>query len=374
MNHVLEVVGDGTPGGGTTAVLSLSLQLVRRGFAVTVASQRDSYIVHEARRNGISVLELGFERRRSIVSPATALSRYIKDGGISVTHAHGARAGLPISLLPKARRGRFVYTVHGFHYPRKPIGIRHLARRAECLCISRSQMTVFVCHHDRRLAVSDDLLPSDHASTIIYNGSAAFELPSGVASSERFDLAYLGRLHHQKNPLIIPEILLGLRPIRPTMAIIGGGECERDLRARIAQAGLNDQVTFFGECSHDRGLALLSRARIMLLPSLSEGMPLSVIEAMHFGIPTVASRVGGLVESIDDCSTGYLIEPSDLTGFVARLRNLILDQDLCQSMGIRARERAKEMFLMERNISEHIAVYKQVLARKPDWSAVGAAA
>ena len=158
------------------------------------------------------------------------------------------------------------------------------------------------------------------------------------------------------------------------MAIIGGGECERDLRARVAQAGLEDQVTFFGECSHDRGIALLSRARIMLLPSLSEGMPLSVIEAMHLGIPTVASRVGGVIESIDNSSTGYLVGPKDLQGFAARLRSMIIDQDLCQRMGARAKERAKAMFLLERNVNEYIAVYTQVVAQRLDWSAVGAAA
>ena len=154
--------------------------------------------MQEARRDGISVLELEFGRRRSIISPAVALSRYIKDYGVAVTHAHGARAGLPMSLLSAARRGQFVYTVHGFHYPQKPIGIRHLARQAEYLCISRSQMTVFVSRHDRQLAISDNLIPPKHASTIIYNGSVGLEPRPSMTDAESFDLAYLGRLHRQK--------------------------------------------------------------------------------------------------------------------------------------------------------------------------------
>ena len=374
VNHVLEIIGDGTPGGGTTAVLGLSRGLARRGITVTIASQRDSYIVHEARKNCINVLELDFGRRRSSVSLAVALSRYIKDRRIAVTHAHGARAGLPLSLLPAARRRPFVYTVHGFHYPGKSIGIRHLARKAEYLCISRSDMTIFVSCHDREKAISDDLLRPKHASSVIYNGADMVEPVAGMIGAERFDLAYLGRLHVQKDPLILPKILLALRPLRPTMAIIGGGECERQLHALISRAGLDDQVRFFGECSHARGLALLAQARIMLLPSLFEGMPMAIIEAMHLGIPAVASRVGGVPELVDDHKTGYLVEPRDVRGYAAGLRSLLHNQDLCHQMGALAKERARALFLTERNVSEHIAAYTQVLRRDLIWADMGEAA
>jgi len=371
MYHVLEVIGDGTPGGGTTAVLALSRELARRGAAVTIASQQGSYIIREARISGIRVLELDFRRRRSAINLGFALSRYIGNADVTVSHAHGARACLPFALLPEASRGPFAYTVHGFHYAPKPIGVRGLARAAERLCMSRSAITVFVARTDRNQAVAERLLPPGKDSTVIYNAAEEYEATPDSISTKRFDIAVLCRLHFQKNPLIIPEILLALRPARPTVAIIGGGPLEECLRARVASAGLSGQVTFCGECSHQQGLALLSQARIMLQPSLSEGLSISVIEAMHRAIPVVASRVGGLPEQIDHLKTGYLVEASDVKGFARALRELLDDPEAGYRMGSRAKQKARTIFSSAQNLEEHLAMYAGLARRKPICAVTG---
>jgi glycosyltransferase involved in cell wall biosynthesis len=366
MRHILNIIGDGSPGGGTTVVLELSRGLVRRGFTVTIASQRDSYIIREALRSDIQVLELNFCKRRSSVSLALALGRYIRQNGIMLAHAHGARAALPLALLPLSWRSRFVYTVHGFHYPAKRAGIRNLARHAESFCISRAAMTVFVSRHDRELAIEDNTLQLACASKVIYNGAHVSEPLATIDDEKSFDIAFLGRLHAQKDPLIIPEILLVLRPARPTVAIIGNGPCERELRARVARAGLDAQVTFFGECAHAHGLAILSQARVLLLPSLFEGLPLAVIEAMHMAIPAVVSRVGGVPELVDDGRTGLLIKPKDVESFAEGLRTLLSDPDARRRMGWRAKERARTEFSLDRNIAEHVGVYMDLLQQRPN--------
>ncbi|HEX2942128.1 MAG TPA: glycosyltransferase family 4 protein, partial [Rhodopila sp.] len=302
--HILQIVGSGGTGGGTVAVLALAKGLLRQGFEVTLASDRDSHAIHEARGFGAKVLELDFSRRRSTASLARALGHYIRTERVWLSHAHGARAGLPLALLPASRRNPSVYTVHGFHYPSKPAGLRHLARAAERLCMARLGATVFVSHYDQELAFAHGLLQPGHKHFVIYNGADAPALVERRTPPPRFDIAFLGRLQAVKNPMILADVLLALRPATPTLAIIGGGNLESALRKRITAAGLQDQVTFFGDQPHAEGLKLLRQARVMLLPSLSEGLPISVIEAMHLAIPTVASRVGGIPELIEHGRTG----------------------------------------------------------------------
>lgn len=366
--HILQIVGSGAIGGGTVAVLGLVQGLLRQGFEVTLASERDSYAVHEARRFGARVLELDFSRRRTTVALARILNRYIKKSEVWLAHAHGARAGLPLSLLPATRGVPTVYTVHGFHYPAKPAGVRHLARAAERICIARSAATVFVSQYDRDMAFAHRLLEPGHGHYVIYNGAAAPVHHERRTGLPRFDVAFLGRLQAVKNPMALADVLLALRPASPTMAIIGGGTLEPALRERVAAVGLQEQVTFFGDQPHAEGLKLLRQARVMLLPSLSEGLPISVIEAMHMGIPTIASRVGGVPELIEHGRTGYLTTVGDIDGYAIGLQTLLYDRDLCARLGARARQRARSDFTVERNIAEHIALYRRLLRVPADAS------
>ena len=368
MSTVLQVIGDGSAGGGTTAVLGLSLGLAARGRAVEIATQAGSYLAGEARKAGLPTLELDFRRRRDSWRAARALASRLEAIGPAVLHAHGARAGLPAALVPRARRAAFVYTVHGFHFVRRPTGVRQLARAVERFCIRRSSATVFVSEGDRRIALGDGLADRNDAHEVIYNGGAP-PRHQHASGAPAFDIAFLGRLHFQKNPLILPEILLALRPLRPTICIIGGGEVEAALRARVTEAGLDGQFAFLGTQAHTDALAHLARARLMLLPSRWEGLPISVIEAMHLGVPVVASNVAGTDELVRDGETGYLIGSDDVAAYAAAIGRILADADLQRRMAAAAMARAAADFSIERNIARHIALYDRLAGSRRDQRA-----
>ena len=91
--------------------------------------------------------------------------------------------------------------------------------------------------------------------------------------------------------------------------VAGGGSCLEDLKGLAAELGVAERVTFLGEVRDIP--ALLGRARMFVLPSLSEGIPLTVLEAMARGLPVVATRVGGLPEVVVDGETGLLVPAAD---------------------------------------------------------------
>lgn len=356
----MQVVGDGRPGGGTTAVLTLSRLLSERGCNVMVVSQQGSYLLEQARISGFKAQGLDFSSRLNTLNLAVKLSRLFGSVRPAVVHAHGARAGLPVALA--ARSGnerlpiRLVYTVHGFHYLNKPPGLYQLARSAEAFCIKQADCVTFVSGGDCQIARRAGLLKRARAYRTIRN---AVMVDSRLASSPKiFDIGFLGRLVPQKNPLLLVDILKAMRPLNATLSIIGGGPLEAKLRSRIEQEGLGGQVVMHGECSRADALRLASSCRVLVLPSLWEGHPIVLLEAMHLGIPVVASAVSGSDEIISHDENGYLVPVHDAAGYADALARLLIDDGKRQAISRKARRFIAMDYSPEQMVSAHMDVYE----------------
>ncbi len=101
----------------------------------------------------------------------------------------------------------------------------------------------------------------------------------------------------------------------------------------------------------------LSACDIYVQPSRSEGIPLSIMEASMVGIPSVGTKVGGIVESIKDMETGFVVEPENPQALAEALERLITSKELCRQMGDKARKHALQNFYIERNVSKLIDHY-----------------
>jgi glycosyltransferase involved in cell wall biosynthesis len=131
-----------------------------------------------------------------------------------------------------------------------------------------------------------------------------------------------------------------LRVPRAELRVVGDGPESRvtELRARIAEAGLSDAIVLAGSQSHiERELAA---ARVVALPSISEGVPTMVLEAMAAARPVVAMRVGHIGHVLTDGGEGFLALPGDLNGFAVRLVTLLEHPELALKMGAAGRTRA----------------------------------
>ena len=356
MARVVHVLGDGRAGGGTTVVFDLCRLLKQQGEAVTIVTQCGSRLAREARASGLVVVELDFSRRCRTPFAAIALGRALRQIGPAVVHAHGARAAAPVALLPRALLRRFVYTVHGFHYRRKPPPQRQLAWLSEAFCIARADCTVFVSEADFAHARSAGLLSRSCDQRVIKN-AVSLDIDSLADAAKVYDIGFLGRLHFQKNPLILAEILQAMRPLRPSLCVIGGGALAGELQARFAAAGIADQATLCGECDRATALRTLSRCRIQILPSRWEGHPVALIEAMHLGLPVVASDIPGTREIVAEGETGYLVAAEDADAYAERLRRLLADAALRARMGQEAQRRAARDYSLARVLRAYLEVY-----------------
>jgi glycosyltransferase involved in cell wall biosynthesis len=132
------------------------------------------------------------------------------------------------------------------------------------------------------------------------------------------------------------------------------------LRQLASQLQIADAVDFLGW--RDDVPDVLRAADVMVLPSLAEGLPLAVLEAMACGLPVVATNVNGTPEAIVEGETGYLIEPHAADALANRVRTLLESPALAAQMGRAGRQRVERDFTLRQFLPRVQAVYDEVLS------------
>ncbi len=141
--------------------------------------------------------------------------------------------------------------------------------------------------------------------------------------------------------------------------LVGEGELRGAIQEKVQQLGIGHRVQFLG-VRHDIP-HLLCAADVFVFPSLWEGNPLSVMEAMAAGLPVIASRVGGIPELVEDGVSGILIPSENLQELTAAMRLLIRDERQRHRMSASARQRAVERFDMRHTVRAYEALYQSIL-------------
>jgi glycosyltransferase involved in cell wall biosynthesis len=177
-------------------------------------------------------------------------------------------------------------------------------------------------------------------------------------------LASIGRLHKQKGHRILLKALPLILPEAPRTRVLfcGEGGEELSLRKLTDDMGLTTQVRFLGLV--ENAAQILPHIDILVLPSLWEGMPHVVLEAMAAGRPVVASKIEGIDELVVDGKTGLLFSPGDPRSLAEALLKLITNRELARNMGDAAREHVMKNFQLKKTVQETVHLYQELLIKK----------
>ncbi len=184
----------------------------------------------------------------------------------------------------------------------------------------------------------------------------------GLPPDERI-LTYVGKLVPRKGveSLVDAMALLAARPGgAPLLVAAGVGELRGPLAARAAALGLGDRVRFVGKVGHDDVAWWMAAGDLFVLPSLSEGLPTVVCEAMAVGRPVIATAVDGTPEIVEEDETGYLVPPRDPAALAEALARVLDDPALAARLGARAHERALELYTWDANARHMARIYAEL--------------
>ena len=156
---------------------------------------------------------------------------------------------------------------------------------------------------------------------------------------------FVGRLRIRKGVEVLLEAMKELRCLPGARLLVAGdGEHRASLERRAAELELGTAVRFLGLCNASRVRGLLSGARALVVPSIYEGMPLVVLEAMEAGVPVIASAVSGIPEIVEDAGTGWLVPPEEPDSLADALAEAWTNPAEAARRGAAGRRRVEERF------------------------------
>lgn len=348
-------------GGVETQILGLVQVLAtRRGSTPTVVLFHDGELARQLRETGCEPVILT-SRNAADPAPVGQLARVIAAGRGDVLHLHGYRASVTAALCGSARARPIVKTVHGLPEPGGGPAAQlkaRLYRNLDDWATRTLRATVCYVTADilrrcegahrglQRRVVHNGIVPLDRGAT-----RRPPELNPAV-----FNAGIVGRVSAVKG---IETALQGLAggetPERVHLHVVGDGPLRGELEARTSVLGLADRVHFHGfrRDIYD----WLAHLDVVLMPSLHEGLPYTLLEAMSLGTPVVTSQVGGLAEVLIDGETGLLCEVGDVAGFASALSRLAGDPSLGAGLGATAARVQRERYTLERMTDDYLEIY-----------------
>lgn len=365
----------GLDGGASRVAYEIANRAVAWGHEVAVLTlAQDDDTSNTSSINGVQVFRakgislarfIGLHGALSLQALPLA-TRLIKEFRPTITNIHTIFfiTSLTTSLAARLQGTPCITTMHIGALDALPIFYRAISRGYE-LTAGR-----FVLSNSRAvIAVSAEV--ARHAHRLAPNGTHVKVIPNGVdtkhfafRSPKDIPIAptvtFVGRLMYNKGAhyLIdaLPTILAEVPEAK--VLIVGDGPMRERLMSQALRLDVHKAVEFLG-MRHDVN-ALLRRSTVFVRPSLTEGMPLGVLEAMSTGLPVVATRVAGVPEIVQHGRNGLLVEPGDIGALGRSVVWLLRHPDAASEMGASGREMVEGYYSWERVADDTLRFFEEV--------------
>lgn len=182
-----------------------------------------------------------------------------------------------------------------------------------------------------------------------------------VEKDDKFHILFLGLITEAKG---IFDLLDSMRDHKEEwhnriMLHVGGNGKVEKFKQEVADYELEDMVVYEGWVSGEKKASLFNLSDAYILPSYTEGVPISILESMSYGVPVLSTPVGGIPEVIRSGENGILFQPGDKSAIASAINNLLNDKKLCRQMSERELGEAKDYF--PESIAEKlVAVYNSI--------------
>lgn len=319
---------------------------------------------------GVDVCRI-HSRHRYDPAASRRLADLARSGGYDVVHCHGYRAVITASLAEVAGwpLPPVVKTEHGLPEPirgrpfeRLKSGLNH---RLDSWATRRCDATV--CYVTEDIRRRHDGAHAGLARHVVPNGidpldREKHERPRDLPT-DRPVFGVVGRISEVKGlDWLMKAFEHQEMPAAPAVIVLGTGPLAGELTAAAAAAGLEDRFRFLGFRTniHD----YIAHLDALLMPSLHEGLPYTLLEAMSLGKPVLASAVGGLAEVLRDNETGLLFPPRDPAAIARACRRLVEEPDLGPRLGAAAARVQRERYTLDAMLDRYVEIYREAIARR----------
>ena len=367
---ILEAIRQGKVGGGETHVFDLVSRIDKSVFEPVVLSFTHGPMVNQLKNLGIDVHVIETERAFDLRILRSVIE-FIREREIDIVHAHGTRANSNLFWAAKRLHLPLIYTVHGwsFHPDQNPI-VKKIRVLSEQFLTAMSDSTICVSKSNQTDGIKTWNLKR---SRVVYNGINTDKFSPGKVYKDirkEFNipvdktlLAYIVRITTQKDPFtLIKAMKIVLEKTKDIMVVmVGEGDLKEAVMQMVSSENLSENIIFedFRQDIPD----ILEASDIYCLPSLWEGLPIGVLEAMSMGKVVIATPVDGTKEIVSHDLNGLLFPVRDEQKLAEAIMAVHQDKELRKRLGVYAMATVQEKFTLESMVKEIENHYKQMLIK-----------
>jgi glycosyltransferase involved in cell wall biosynthesis len=345
--RILQITHDLKPGGLQRVVIDLAQGLRRLGHDAHICSLRGTGpLAAEIRAREIPLWEMPWPERGADRMLFLKVFRLLRQQGYDVVHTHNTQPFLDGGLA--AALARVPVRIHTDHARPFPDKLRYMAME-RLMSMTFGKVVGVSAHTAGELRRHEGIARSKLA--VIPNGIDGDWYRSECARFERGRLreeAGLGRfrsvfglgarLEEQKGIAFLLQAMPAILERHPdcALALAGSGSLEAELKAKARALGVAENVRFLG--AYPQLLRFYPLLDFLVLPSLWEGLPLCILEAMSLGLPIIATRVGGVGDALEDGRTARLLPPGDPAALARAVNAFLDDPEEARALGRAGRE------------------------------------
>jgi glycosyltransferase involved in cell wall biosynthesis len=360
--RILEFIDRLDTGGAERMVACLSLRLREMGHEVHVVCLRDFGLMavpaERFQERGVSLTEFG---KTDGFSPAAIwkLARFLKSRQIEVMHAHNPLVTHYAAAAGKiARTPVTVSTIHGT----STLSMARWAERLFAISCAGNDRIVLVCRQVEE--VFQQRYPGlRNRTAVIPNGIEVDDLlrVRRCGATGEFVFGTVGRLAPVKDQQTLLAAFAEVHKQFPScrLELLGCGELLEDLERLSATLGIESVVKFHGFSRDIAGF--LEGLDVFVLSSKSEGLPMTLLEAMAAGLPVVATAVGGIPEVVESANCGWLARPCDAASLAENMLRMMNAPDRLER-GVRARKTVVERYSVQSMAEQYESLFYKLIA------------
>lgn len=290
------------------------------------------------------------------------LVKMFAKGEVKLAHLHVAERGsfYRKALIARAAKRRSVPVVFHHHAAEFMLFYNALSKRAKAYVRETLELVdVNIVLSDAIKRDMSAIFPGARFEVLV---NAVPTLPCNPYSAASRDIVFMGRLGERKGTFELIQAAAKVLPgLNDTWSVLlcGDGDIERAV-SLISELGVEDRVKCLGWVSPEDRDRILRHAALNVLPSYNEGLPMSILEAMSYGVPTVSTRIAAIPEVIDHGGNGLLIEPGDIDALGSAIAELCGDEGKRLAMSGAAYETIADRFSFGRNIGKLKEIYRSL--------------
>lgn len=355
-------------GGAQTHLLSLLKEAVKRGHDVSLISSPGGWLEDQCVDLNIKFIPNKFFKNSynpfNLIKSVFLVRKILKKEKPDIIHCHSGGGGFYGRLAAFGLPIKKVFTAHGWSFrPGVPFFQKCISFVAEFLMKPLTDKVICVSSYDQKIGLKYGILNKEK-SVVVHNG---VDVPEAFSKEEKekINIIFVGRLSKPKRQdIFLDSISILTKDLKEkiTVNIFGSGENEELLRQKSSRFGLQSLVKFNTSLSHESMLGEYKNADILVLVSDYEAFPMVIIEAMSYGVPVVASSVGGIPEVVNN-SNGILLQENTKERLKDALVSLIENKAERLSMNENARKTVLDNFTLDKMLSKTFAVYGELMSK-----------